>query len=37
LGGGARHSAIGDKVQVLHENESVCAPSGAPHRLENAS
>jgi mannose-1-phosphate guanylyltransferase / mannose-6-phosphate isomerase len=32
---GAARVTIGDKVQVLHENESVYVPSGARHRLEN--
>jgi mannose-1-phosphate guanylyltransferase/mannose-6-phosphate isomerase len=26
---------IGDKVQMLHESQSVCPPTGALHRLEN--
>ena len=26
---------IGDKVQILHENELIYVPSGASHRLEN--
>jgi mannose-1-phosphate guanylyltransferase/mannose-1-phosphate guanylyltransferase/mannose-6-phosphate isomerase len=26
---------IGDKVQILHENESIYVPSGSRHRLEN--
>ncbi len=32
---GAARVTIGDKVQMLHENESVYVPSGARHRLEN--
>ncbi len=32
---GTARVAIGDKVQMLHENESVYVPSGAQHRLEN--
>ncbi len=30
-----RRVAIGDKVQMLHESESVHVPSGSQHRLEN--
>ena len=32
---GTARVTIGDKVQMLHENELVYVPSGAPHRLEN--
>ena len=32
---GTARVTIGDKVQMLHENESVYVPSGAQHRLEN--
>jgi mannose-1-phosphate guanylyltransferase/mannose-6-phosphate isomerase len=32
---GAARVTIGDKVQMLHENESIYVPSGARHRLEN--
>ena len=32
---GAARVTIGDKVQMLHENELVYVPSGARHRLEN--
>jgi mannose-1-phosphate guanylyltransferase/mannose-6-phosphate isomerase len=32
---GTARVTIGDKVQVLHENESIYVPSGARHRLEN--
>ena len=32
---GTARVTIGDKVQMLHENESVYVPSGARHRLEN--
>jgi mannose-1-phosphate guanylyltransferase/mannose-6-phosphate isomerase len=32
---GTARITIGDKVQTLHENESVYVPSGARHRLEN--
>ncbi len=32
---GTARVTIGDKVQMLRENESVYVPSGAPHRLEN--
>jgi mannose-1-phosphate guanylyltransferase/mannose-6-phosphate isomerase len=32
---GAARVTIGDKVQILHENESIYVPSGASHRLEN--
>jgi mannose-1-phosphate guanylyltransferase/mannose-6-phosphate isomerase len=32
---GTARVTIGDKVQMLHENESVYVPSGAKHRLEN--
>jgi mannose-6-phosphate isomerase-like protein (cupin superfamily) len=31
---GTARVTIGDKVQMLRENESVYVPSGAPHRLE---
>lgn len=32
---GTARVTIGDKVHMLHENESVYVPSGARHRLEN--
>ena len=32
---GTAQVTIGDKVQMLHENESVYVPSGSQHRLEN--
>jgi mannose-1-phosphate guanylyltransferase/mannose-6-phosphate isomerase len=32
---GTARVMIGDKVQMLHENESIYVPSGAKHRLEN--
>jgi mannose-1-phosphate guanylyltransferase / mannose-6-phosphate isomerase len=32
---GTARVTIGDKVQMLHENESIYVPSGARHRLEN--
>jgi len=32
---GTARVTIGDKVQMLHENESVYVPIGARHRLEN--
>jgi mannose-1-phosphate guanylyltransferase/mannose-6-phosphate isomerase len=32
---GTARVTIGDKVQMLHENESIFVPSGARHRLEN--
>jgi mannose-1-phosphate guanylyltransferase / mannose-6-phosphate isomerase len=32
---GAAKVTIGDKVQMVHENESVYVPSGSQHRLEN--
>ena len=32
---GTARVTIGDKVQMLRENELVYVPSGAPHRLEN--
>jgi mannose-1-phosphate guanylyltransferase/mannose-6-phosphate isomerase len=32
---GAARVTIGEKVQMLHENESIYVPSGARHRLEN--
>jgi mannose-1-phosphate guanylyltransferase/mannose-6-phosphate isomerase len=32
---GTARVTIGDKVQMLHENESVYVPSGSQHRLEN--
>jgi mannose-1-phosphate guanylyltransferase / mannose-6-phosphate isomerase len=32
---GTARVTIGDKVQMLHENESIYVPSGAKHRLEN--
>jgi mannose-1-phosphate guanylyltransferase/mannose-1-phosphate guanylyltransferase/mannose-6-phosphate isomerase len=32
---GTARVTIGDKVQILHENESIYVPSGARHRLEN--
>ena len=32
---GTARVTIGDKVQMLHENELVYVPSGARHRLEN--
>jgi mannose-1-phosphate guanylyltransferase/mannose-1-phosphate guanylyltransferase/mannose-6-phosphate isomerase len=32
---GTARVTIGDKVQMLHENESVYVPSGCRHRLEN--
>jgi hypothetical protein len=31
---GTARVTIGDKVQMLRENESVYVPSGGPHRLE---
>jgi len=32
---GTAKVTIGDKVQMVHENESVYVPSGSQHRLEN--
>jgi len=32
---GTARVTIGDRVQMLHENESIYVPSGARHRLEN--
>jgi mannose-1-phosphate guanylyltransferase/mannose-6-phosphate isomerase len=32
---GTARVTIGDKVQVVHENESIYVPIGAQHRLEN--
>jgi mannose-1-phosphate guanylyltransferase / mannose-6-phosphate isomerase len=32
---GTARVTIGDSVRMLHENESVCVPSGAKRRLEN--
>jgi mannose-1-phosphate guanylyltransferase/mannose-6-phosphate isomerase len=32
---GTARVTIGNKVSVLHENESIYVPSGAQHRLEN--
>ena len=32
---GTARVTIGDKVQMLHENESVYVPIGTQHRLEN--
>jgi mannose-1-phosphate guanylyltransferase / mannose-6-phosphate isomerase len=32
---GTARVTIGDKVQIVHENESVYVPIGAQHRLEN--
>ena len=32
---GTARVAIGDKVQMLHENESIYVPIGVHHRLEN--
>jgi mannose-1-phosphate guanylyltransferase/mannose-6-phosphate isomerase len=32
---GAARVTIGDKEQMLHENESIYVPSGSQHRLEN--
>jgi mannose-1-phosphate guanylyltransferase/mannose-6-phosphate isomerase len=32
---GTARVTIGDKVQMLHENESVYVPIGTRHRLEN--
>ena len=32
---GTARVTIGDKVQMLHENESIYMPSGSQHRLEN--
>ena len=32
---GAARVTIGDKVQMLHENELIYVPSGSQHRLEN--
>jgi mannose-1-phosphate guanylyltransferase / mannose-6-phosphate isomerase len=32
---GTARVTIGDEVKILHENESIYVPSGAPHRLEN--
>ena len=32
---GTARVTIGDKVQVLHENESIYVPIGSEHRLEN--
>jgi mannose-1-phosphate guanylyltransferase / mannose-6-phosphate isomerase len=32
---GTARVTIGDKAQMLHENESIYVPSGARHRLEN--
>ena len=32
---GTARVTIGDKVKILHENELIYMPIGAPHRLEN--
>ena len=32
---GTARVTIDDRVTLLHENESIYIPSGAPHRLEN--
>jgi mannose-6-phosphate isomerase-like protein (cupin superfamily) len=32
---GTAQVTIGDKVQMLHENESVYVPSGSQHHLKN--
>jgi mannose-1-phosphate guanylyltransferase / mannose-6-phosphate isomerase len=33
---GTARVTVGDKVQMVHENESVYVPIGTPHRLENS-
>jgi mannose-6-phosphate isomerase-like protein (cupin superfamily) len=32
---GTARVTIGDKVQMVHENESIYVPIGTQHRLEN--
>jgi mannose-6-phosphate isomerase-like protein (cupin superfamily) len=33
--GGTARVTIGDKVQMVHENESIYVPIGTQHRLDN--